>query len=480
MNMLLFEKITKKNKLELISILVVLGIVLLVFIVDIPSFMDKISRDFFSQGLRENIISIAKVAIPLKDRILIRTVADKLARIHSANSCQFCDLNQVNMKGLVLKGIDLRYANLAGADLAGANLTGANLRGANLSGVDLSGTILIQANLSRTNLSGVDLSGVDLRGKDLSRTILSGVDLKDKDLSGANLRGANLSGVDLSGTTLRGDDLSDKDLDGNVMGNNTYNAEFRMVPSRPLVFSVIGDIPYSVAQAELFSEHIQAHNDVSNALFMVHLGDIMFVKDCSESFYLKAANILHELTIQTFVIVGDNEWNDCADPDEAWMFWTTHISRFDEYQSSNRNVLRQSERDENFAWTEEAVLFIGLNLVGGRTHDSKEWETRLNHDADWVEDHFSSAQDSVYAAIVFGHARPTTPQQETFFTRFREAVKEFGRPVLYIHGDGHTWIHDHPWPENITRVEVEAGAPVQVTVSSELGPVFAFNRTPFD
>jgi hypothetical protein len=420
MNMLLFEKITKKNKLELISILVVLGIVLLVFIVDIPSFMDKISRDFFSQGLRENIISIAKVAIPLKDRILIRTVADKLARIHSANSCQFCDLNQVNMKGLVLKGIDLRYANLAGADLAGANLTG------------------------------------------------------------ANLRGANLSGVDLSGTTLRGDDLSDKDLDGNVMGNNTYNAEFRMVPSRPLVFSVIGDIPYSVAQAELFSEHIQAHNDVSNALFMVHLGDIMFVKDCSESFYLKAANILHELTIQTFVIVGDNEWNDCADPDEAWMFWTTHISRFDEYQSSNRNVLRQSERDENFAWTEEAVLFIGLNLVGGRTHDSKEWETRLNHDADWVEDHFSSAQDSVYAAIVFGHARPTTPQQETFFTRFREAVKEFGRPVLYIHGDGHTWIHDHPWPENITRVEVEAGAPVQVTVSSELGPVFAFNRTPFD
>ena len=250
-----------------------------------------------------------------------------------------------------------------------------------------------------------------------------------------------------------------------------------------LVFSAMGDVPYGANDELILREHIQSHNDVSNARFMVHLGDIKSgADDCSESIYLQVANILHELTIQTFVIVGDNEWNDCADPDEAWTFWTTHISRFDEYQSSNRNVLRQSERDENFAWTEESVLLIGLNLVGGRIHDSNEWETRLNHDADWVEKHFSSAKESVYAAIVFGHAHPNA-KHETFFTRFREAVKEFGRPVLYMHGDGHSWIHDQPWPENITRVQVDAGSispPVQVSVSSELDPVFSFNRAPFD
>ena len=125
---------------------------------------------------------------------------------------------------------------------------------------------------------------------------------------------------------------------------------------------------------------------------------------------------------------------------------------------------------------------IGLNLVGGRVHDSNEWETRQNQNADWVEDHFSSAQESVYAAIVFGHTYPTA-RQETFFTRFREAVKEFGHPVLYLHGDGHSWIHDNPWPENITRVQVDEGSispPVQVSVSSELDPVFSFNRAPFD
>ena len=262
----------------------------------------------------------------------------------------------------------------------------------------------------------------------------------------------------------------------------------------PVTFSVIGDVPYNANDEFFLREHIRIHNNVSNASFMVHLGDIKAQQDpCSESAYLKIANILRELTIQTFVIVGDNEWNDCADPDEAWTFWTTHFARFDEQQWSNRNVLRQSERDENFAWTEEGVLFIGLNLVGGRVHDSNEWATRLNHNADWVEDHFSSAQESVYAAIVFGHAYPcdfgfahyVCPQTKhvTFFTRFREAVKEFGHPVLYLHGDGHSWIHDQPWPENITRVQVDIGSifpPVQVSVSSELDPVFSFNRAPFD
>ncbi len=251
----------------------------------------------------------------------------------------------------------------------------------------------------------------------------------------------------------------------------------------PVTFSVIGDVPYNANDEFFLREHIRIHNNVSNASFMVHLGDIKAQQDpCSESAYLKIANILRELTIQTFVIVGDNEWNDCADPDEAWTFWTTHFARFDEQQWSNRNVLRQSERDENFSWTEEGVLLIGLNLAGGSVHDSNEWATRLNHDADWVEKHFFSAQESVYAAIVFGHTRPKAAH-ETFFTRFREAVKEFGHPVLYLHGNGHSWIHDQPWPENITRVQVDAGSispPVQVSVSSELDPVFSFNRAPFD
>ena len=143
--MSLFKKIIKRHKLALIGILVVLGVMLLVAIVDVPRFLDKIPK---GSSLRGTIISIAKVAIPLKDRILIRTVADKLDGLHSTGSCQFCDLTQANMEGMDLKGFELRYANLAGAYLVGANLSRADLRGANLSGVLLRMTILKGSNLS--------------------------------------------------------------------------------------------------------------------------------------------------------------------------------------------------------------------------------------------------------------------------------------------------------------------------------------------
>ena len=214
--MLLFKKIMKRHKLALISILVVLGVVLLVFIVDIPFFMDKISRG--SSSLRENIISIAKVAIPLKDRILSRTVVDKLARIQSTGACQFCDLTQANMEGMDLKGIDLRYANLARAKLYGTNLTGANLRGANLSGVFLRMTILKGSNLSEAELTFAsliwhDLRDVDLRGADLSSANLTGANLVGANLSGINLSGANLTFARLKGSFLIDADITNARID---------------------------------------------------------------------------------------------------------------------------------------------------------------------------------------------------------------------------------------------------------------------------
>ena len=206
----------KRNKLALISILVVLGVVLLVAIVDIPFFMDKISRG--SSSLRENIISIAKVAIPLKDRILSRTVADKLARIHSTGACQFCDLTQANMEGMDLKGIDLRYANLARANLYGTNLTGANLRGANLSRILLRNTILKGSNLSEAELTFAsliwhDLRDVDLRGADLSSANLTGANLVGANLSGINLSGANLTFAHLKGAFLIDADITNARID---------------------------------------------------------------------------------------------------------------------------------------------------------------------------------------------------------------------------------------------------------------------------
>ena len=120
--------------------------------------------------------------------------------------------------------------------------------------------------------------------------------------------------------------------------------------------------------------------------------------------------------------------------------------------------------------------------MGGRVHDESEWSLRLQQDADWIEFQFSDKVDFVYAAVVFAHANPSSNHQP-FIDRFLVSAASFDLPVLFIHGDGHRWIIDRPWPEeNILRVQVDQGGiapPVQVTTSSVDPETFAFDREPF-
>jgi uncharacterized protein YjbI with pentapeptide repeats len=257
----LFNNFNTKKKIALIALLILALLVILG--------KNYISEVVKSPSIRIHLINIAKVAIPLKNLILMRNVDDKIVLLKSSGSCVFCDLTQGNFIGNDLQGVDLRYAILIGADLNNTNLSGADLSNTNLSGVDLSntdltGTILVNASLAGSNLSGADLSyanlsgtdlykaniqkanlrganldGVDLSHKDLTGTILvnaslagsnlSGADLYKANIQKANLRGANLDGVDLShkdltGTILSGVDLSHKDLTGtNLSGVNLRN-----------------------------------------------------------------------------------------------------------------------------------------------------------------------------------------------------------------------------------------------------------------
>jgi hypothetical protein len=246
----------------------------------------------------------------------------------------------------------------------------------------------------------------------------------------------------------------------------------------------MGDVPYGSGDIPTLDAQIQNHNAKSDSRFMVHLGDIKTgASACDEAVYLSVAAQLRALEVPTFIIPGDNEWNDCDDPDQAWGFWDATFMGFDDHWPGAPVVERQAERRENFAWAEENVLLMGINLVGGKIHDQDEWNTRMQQDADWVADHFANAADVVYAAVVFGHALPAS-KHDLFFEQFRAAAATFGRPVLYLHGDGHVWIQNRPWPEtNILRVEVDAGGkadPVRVTVSADDPETFAFDRTPFD
>jgi hypothetical protein len=80
-----------------------------------------------------------------------------------------------------------------------------------------------------------------------------------------------------------------------------------------------------------------------------------------------------ELSLQlspkpVFLILGDNDWNDCANVDEAYQLWhNTFVDFESKYWDSDLDVSRWVSYPENFAFEHKKVLFIGLNLVGGGT-----------------------------------------------------------------------------------------------------------------
>ena len=84
--------------------------------------------------------------------------------------------------------------------------------------------------------------------------------------------------------------------------------------------------------------------------------------------------------------------------------------------------------------------------------------------------------------VIFAQARPSGSPLES---ELAATAAAFGKPVLYIHGDGHSWTFDEGYlgEPNITKVQVDRGSishpPVHVTVTMDPNNAFLFNRDPW-
>jgi len=158
--------------------------------------------------------------------------------------------------------------------------------------------------------------------------------------------------------------------------------------------------------------------------------------------------------------------------------------RFDENWPNNLGVVRQPEREENFAFTHQGVLFLGINLVGGKVHDWEEWEARIEENRLWVKKQFQLHSADANAAVIFAHANPGTSFLGNFMyshNAFQPLIDylntgtdaDFPKPILFIHGDGHIWIEDHPFltaGTRITRIQLTQGGletPLKVEVTDD-------------
>ena len=252
-------------------------------------------------------------------------------------------------------------------------------------------------------------------------------------------------------------------------------------------FLVIADVPYTSREATDLIEQMRDIPSNTNALFMVHVGDLRNARDgrqCTLSEFTSVADTLKLSPAPVLVLPGDNEWNDCPNMATAISQWR---STFVDFESAYWNPVFQVRRmpgyPESFTFLLRGTLFIGLNIVGGAVQSSSEWSSRLTSEANWTMELMRNHRGTT---VIFGHADPSSRHGD-FFNRIRNfLLNEYDEriPVIYINGDDHQWRFQRNFygVPNWTRITLTGGTsepPLYVTVDSRAtmsGSFLAFDR----
>ena len=318
--------------------------------------------------------------------------------------------------------------------------------------------------------------------------------------------------------------LSDPTFTFGVMADSVYSeAQF---PT--FTFGVMGDLPYfakSEAQFPSLVDSINAHDPD----FVVHVGDIKSYAPCTDSLLLTRFEALKSIDPPLVYVPGDNEWTDCHggppgvnDPLERLdalrtLFYPVPGRSLGgetiplETQAANPDW---AEFVEHQRWQKNGVLFATIHAVGslnglawfeGRTnlHD-QEVDRRIAAATAWLHSSFEKARaEEASAVVIVTHAkltpmmalnnqrhgsgdRPRSGYEEIIDALVAES-KAFAKPVLLVHGDGHTFRVDQPMTDskgvtlnNVVRLETYGGENVgwiEVTVDLE-GDLGVFSFTP--
>ena len=231
-----------------------------------------------------------------------------------------------------------------------------------------------------------------------------------------------------------------------------------------MTFCVIADVPYDEQEAKELPNQIATQMD--GCEFMIHLGDL-FIGDtfCEEEDYHIIRDIMLESKVATFVVPGDNEWNDCQKSviQVGWDRWIANFLHFENYWAHNFTVARQPGYEENFYFIHKRTLVMGLNIVGGRVHNTTEWSTRLTSQMEWVRSVVNAHLPTGNAdgVILMSHAKPSADHLE-FTMPLRNYIRDELQnqyPILYLHGDGHDFMYTPHFlrQPNLLRMQHEGG-----------------------
>ena len=268
---------------------------------------------------------------------------------------------------------------------------------------------------------------------------------------------------------------------------------------------LIGDIPYD-AEEQRKTEVLFGRMDAEELAFVVHVGDIKSGDSpCTDEILLREKERFENSANPLVYVPGDNEWTDCHrtgyDPVERLQRLRSIFFQGDESFGEKTITLTRQGTDypENVRWSYGGVTSIGLNVPGsnnnlGRTPEANaEYAVRNEANLEWIRENFDRAQaDGSSALMIVMQANPgfeLSPEVRTGYDGLLATLEEetvaFGKPVILVHGDTHTFRVDKPMSssttgervENFTRVET-FGSPevnwVRATVDGSDPEVFAF------
>ena len=214
-----------------------------------------------------------------------------------------------------------------------------------------------------------------------------------------------------------------------------------------------GDAPYAPDQA--IRLEAQMKSVPADAEFIVFVGDLRKAGDaltCRREEYEAVARLFRFSPVPVFVLIGDNDANDCPNIADGLQYWNDNFLNFESrYWNHTFFIRRQDGYPNNFAFTHKKSLFVGLNIIGGLTRDTIEWEVRLSAEAMWtinmIRDYLTvlrqTGEGNVGRIVIFGHADPGGRHAPFFqpIATFIENELKNQVPVLYVNGDKHEWTY---------------------------------------
>ncbi len=276
------------------------------------------------------------------------------------------------------------------------------------------------------------------------------------------------------------------------------------------VFGVMGDTPYNDREEAHLVKMLE-RMDGEPLAFIVHVGDIKAGGNspCTDALFEKRRAELDRSKHAIVYTPGDNEWTDCRrksngamDPLERLaklrqVFfadrWSLGIERI-ETQVQDDRAPPCSAYPENRAWTRGRVRFVTLNIPGSDNNvgfdkpSDDEAACRNEANRRWLERFVADSADAGTRALVVAiQANPWRTQKSVykpFLAQLEDAARRLRKPVLFVHGDTHTYRVDTPFKDasgepvpNLTRLETY-GSPfvgwVKVTVDAQRPDVFRF------